>query len=250
MCYRPSVGTLDAILQLIDDITSDLDLAHNSYVQLGCVDFSKAFDRLQPSIVLSKMKNYGVNENILDILADFLVRRKQCVKLNGTFSDYIDISVGAPQGTKLGPLLWLFYVNDLNVDDFKVVKYADDTTFYKPFGKNSTDSIAPAILRTQQWADDNNMLLNADKTVIMNILLNYHNEYNDPVILGNEVSISPSHTAKFLGITLDNHLSFSKHVESLVSSCNSRLFLLRQLKVLGMNENGLKNFYLQTLDQF
>ena len=245
--YRPSVGTLDAILQLIDDITSDLDLAHNNYVQLGCVDFSKAFDRLQPSVVLSKMKNYGVNENILDILADFLVRRKQCVKLNGTFSDYIDISVGAPQGTKLGPLLWLFYVNDLNVDDFKVVKYADDTTFYKPFGKNSTDSIAPAILRTQQWADENNMLLNADKTVIMNILLNYHNEYNDPVILGNEVSISPSHTAKFLGITLDNHLSFSKHVESLVSSCNSRLFLLRQLKVLGMNENGLKNFYLANI---
>ena len=103
--YRPGVETLDAILQLIDDITSDLDLAHNNYEQLGCVDFTKAFDRLQPSIVLSKMKNYGVNENILYILADFLVRRKQCAKLNGTFSDYIDISVGAPQGTKLGPLL-------------------------------------------------------------------------------------------------------------------------------------------------
>ena len=183
----------------------------------------------------------------LIILADFLVHRKQCVNLNGTFSDYIDVSVGAPQGTKLGPLLRLFYVNDLHLDDFKVVKYADDTTFYKPFNKNSTDSIAPAILRTQQWADDDYMLLNADKTVIMNVLLNYHHEYNDPVNLGNEVSILPSQTAKFLGITLDDHLSFSKHVESLISSCNSRLFLLRQLKVLGMNESGLKNFYLANI---
>ena len=59
-------------------------------------------------------------------------------------------------------------------------------------------------------------LLNADKTIIVNIFLNYHNEYNDPVILSSKVSISPSQTAKFLGITLDNHLSLSKHVESLV----------------------------------
>ena len=115
---RPVIRWYLHILQLLDDLTADLDSPAHNYVQLACLDFSKAFDKLQPNIVIQKMKDYGVNCNILDILSSFLERRKQCVKVNGPFSDFIDTSVGAPQGTKLGPLLWLFYVNDLFVDDF------------------------------------------------------------------------------------------------------------------------------------
>ena len=91
--YRPKLGTTDAILQLLDDLTADLDSPEHNYVQLACLDFSKAFDKLQPNIVIQKMKDYGVNCNILDILSSFLERRKQCVKVNGTFSDFIDISI-------------------------------------------------------------------------------------------------------------------------------------------------------------
>ena len=119
-----------AILQLVDDCTSDLDIVNNKYVQLGFLDFSKAFDKLQPSIVIDKMRKCGISESLLDILCNFLGQRKQCVKANQSFSDYIDISVGAPQGTKIGPLLWLFYVNDLSLDGYNMVQYADDTTFY------------------------------------------------------------------------------------------------------------------------
>ena len=107
-------------------MTSDLDSVKYDYVQMASVDFSKAFDKLQPKIVLDKMRKLGVNENILDI-DDFLQRRKQCVKLNECFSEYIDVFVGAPQGTKLGPTLWLFYVDDLELDNFNVIKYADNT---------------------------------------------------------------------------------------------------------------------------
>lgn len=128
--YRPKLGTTDAILQLIDDCTADLDSIESKYVQLGCLDFSKAFDKLQPNIVLRKMRKSGINENIITIVDSFLSNRKQCVKVEDVFSMYDDVLVGAPQGTKLGPLLWLFYVNDLEVNDFNVVKYADDTTFY------------------------------------------------------------------------------------------------------------------------
>ena len=65
--YRPKTGTTDAILKLIDDVTSDLDSFKYDYVQMASVDFSKAFDKLQPQIVLDKMRKLGVNENILDI---------------------------------------------------------------------------------------------------------------------------------------------------------------------------------------
>ena len=133
--YRPKLGTTDAILQLIDDITADLDCPENKYTQLACVDFSKAFDKLQPYIVIDKMRNYGINSNILNILSSFLERRMQCVKVNGTFSSDIDVYVGAPQG------------NDLIVEDFIVVQYADDTTFYKSFVKQG-GYVASAIEKT------------------------------------------------------------------------------------------------------
>ena len=77
--YRPKLGTTDAILQLIDDITTDLDCPENKYTQMACLDFSKAFDKLQPNIVIDKMKNYGINIYISNMLSSFLERRKQCV---------------------------------------------------------------------------------------------------------------------------------------------------------------------------
>ena len=172
------------------------------------------------------MRKLGVNENILDIIDDFLQRRKQCVKLNECFSEYINVFVGAPQGTKLGPILWLFYVNDLELDNFSVIKYADDTSFYKAFDKHG-GSVSQAISHTQQWADDNFMLLNPEKTVIINFLINYKHVYDQVVVLNNDVSIFPSKEVKFLGVTLDDHLTFSSHVDNIVSSCNSKLYLLR-----------------------
>ena len=101
-------------------------------MQLACLDFSKAFDKLQRQILTKKLQKCNTNGNLIDILLGFLKRRQQCLKVNDTFSDFIEISVGAPQGTELGPILWLFYINDLevHVDNLSVVKYADDTSFY------------------------------------------------------------------------------------------------------------------------
>ena len=103
--------------------------------------------------------------------------------------------------------------------------------------------VAQAISRTQQWADDNFMLLNPEKTATINFLINYKHVYDQLIVLDNNVSIFPSKEVKFLGVTLDDHLTFSSHVDNIVSSCNSKLYLLRQLKKLGMNSDGLKRFF-------
>ena len=153
--YRPKVGSTDALLQLLDDCTAELDLIESKYVQLACLDFSKAFDKLQPQILLKKLQKCNINGNLIDILEDFLKRRQQCVKVNDSFSDFIDISVGAPQGTKLGPILWLFYIDDLELDNFSMVKYADDTSFYTTIRNPQTESIAPAVISTESWSDRN-----------------------------------------------------------------------------------------------
>ena len=171
--YRSEVGSNDSILQLIGDCTLDLDHINLKYVQLASLDFSKVFDRLQRTILIDKMLSYGVKPNVSRTIEDFLSRRQQCVRVNNVLSDYIDVSVGAPQGTKLGPILWLFYVNDLDVDGFKCVKYADDTSFYKTVFRPGIDTVSQAILEAQNWSKENSMLLNSDKTEVMNILINH-----------------------------------------------------------------------------
>ena len=241
--YRPGISTTDALLQYVDDFTKFLVDQKNKFVQSACLDFSKAFDRLQPSIVLSKMRSYSFNENAIKLVSNFLANRKQCVKFCEDFSDYTSIEVGSPQGTKLGPVLWLIYVNDLEVDGFYSLKYADDTTFYKPCDNtNDCSQIGSAIESASKWSSENSMLLNADKTVILNTTLSKSANFESDVLV-NDVAISPSDETKFLGIIVDDKLSFSSHVDHIISKCNSRLFLMRQLKVLGLNAAGLKTFY-------
>ena len=125
--YRPNVSTTDALLQYIDDYTTFLDKQKVKFVQSACLDFSKAFDRLQPSIVLGKMNFYGFNTNVIEVISSVLRDRTQCVKFSAHLSNVKHVKVGSPQGAKLGPILWLIYVNDLQIDGFYSLKYADDT---------------------------------------------------------------------------------------------------------------------------
>ena len=162
--YQPKIGTVDALLQLVDDITTALDGTNTKYVQLASLDFSKAFDCLQPHIVVEKMESDGFHTNIIKLISSFL---KHVTYRNG-LSDVVDIKAGAPQGTRIGPLLWLIYINDLHVDGFQSVKYADDPSFYLTVPKQSDSTIVPAIHQTHTWSDNNNMQLNTDKTSIVN----------------------------------------------------------------------------------
>ena len=240
--YQPLVSTTDALLQLTDDWTSILDQQTSvKFIQNACLDFSKAFDRLDHSTLISKMLNYDFNRNVIMLVKSFLTDRVQCVKHNSSFSDYCPAFVGTPQGTKLGPILWLIYSNDFNIDNFSKVQYADDTTIYKPV-KTFSDNVSDGIKQAVEWSKCNNMLLNNDKTVILNVAFSEKDGMSNPINFDN-TDIVPSDSAKFLGVTVDKTLTFSQHVSSVLSKCNSRIFLMKQLKQMGMNSNGLLTFY-------
>ena len=97
------------------------------------------------------MKLCGFQPRIINIISDFLQRRSQCVKLNEHSSEYIPMEVGASQGTKLGPLLWLIYINDLQIDGYQSVDYAYDSSFYATIPMNSSDKITLVISYYHRW---------------------------------------------------------------------------------------------------
>jgi hypothetical protein len=241
--YQPNIGTVDALIQVMEDFTAQLDKPHTKFIQSAALDFSKAFDRLQPAILVEKIQKYEFNHEGITLVSSFLHNRMQCVKYGNSRSTYISAKIGAPQGTKLGPILWLIYSNDLKAEGYNHVKYADDTTFYVAVNNHTDQSaIAPTIQSTQSWSANNNMLLNADKTEIMNSSLSHHYTYDNQLHI-DDYFLTPSPCTKFLGILIDNKLSFNNHVDNLVTKCNSRLFLMRKLRTIGLSNEGPKLLY-------
>lgn len=243
--YKRGVSTTDALLHLLDDFTLLLDKKSGKYIQTVCLDFSKAFDRLQPEILLNKMLNLGFSHNIISLIKDFLTNRKQRVALHGNFSNYNSVQVGAPQGTKLGPLLWLIYINDLSFNSCHCLKYADDTTIFKPMNTQH-DTMQSSLDEVSIWSTQNNMLLNASKTAVVNVSLRSTNiSGNTPMI--NDEPLTFSSSFKFLGVTVDEHLTFNDHISKTVSKCRSRIHFMRCFKRSGMSVKGLKLFYLSKI---
>ena len=128
--FQKNHSTELAVLELVDRITQEMDsgtIPINIYL-----DLSKAFDTLDHDILLHKLSYYGITGVAIDLFTSYLTNRKQYVEFNNKRSVYADITVGVPQGSILGPLLFIIYINDIlfSSDIFKFIMYADDTTLF------------------------------------------------------------------------------------------------------------------------
>lgn len=213
---KPGISTTDAILHLLGDFTADLDSKICDFVQAVCLDFSKAFDCLQPDVLVEKMKALQFNHDIIFLIRNFLTNRKLKVTLNGFCSNFNDVLMGVPQGTKLGPILWLIYINDLSFSKCNGIKYADDTTIYQPISALNFSSLKESLHSVEQWAIANGMLLNAEKTAVMNVCLKSGPSTNFCSLVLNDICLNTTPSIKFLGVTVDQHLTFTDHVNSII----------------------------------
>ena len=149
--------------------------------------------------------------------------------------------MGAPQGTKLGPWLWLVYINDLETDS-PMVKYADDISVYRPFSKSESDGqLQTSLDSISDWASKNNMLINTGNTNMLNLTLSWP-KYTTTLEMNNR-SIESCNSAKLLGVMVDGRLNFSQHVDMICSKMGSRLYGMRSLRRLGLNSAGLLKYY-------
>ena len=142
-----------------------------SQIDIAVLDFSKAFDTVPHNGLLSKLKHYGIDEKIWLWICNFLINRKQSVIVDGKQSSLIDVVSGLPQGTVLGPLLFLLHINDLpSVVSSKVRLFADDCLIYRNI-KNKEDQIAlqKDLNLLENWVNTWGMRFNAAKCNIMRV---------------------------------------------------------------------------------
>ena len=169
------------------------------------IDFSKAFDMIEHQVLLRKLENYGVRGIALDWFKSYLSGRRQYVSVNGANSSVKPIKYGVPQGSILGPLLFVIYINDLpNISNLaKFILYADDANILLT-GKDTEeilekfDSIANSILK---WVNSNGLALNLKKTKYM-IFSRQQVCINREIKIGG-VKIDREKDARFLGVIVD-----------------------------------------------
>ena len=211
----------------------DIASAYNKkgiQIDIAVLDFSKAFDTVPHDGLLSKLKHYGIDDKIWLWISNFLKQRKQRVVVDGIQSDLVTVDSGVPQGTVLGPILFLLHINDLpSVISSKVRLFADDCLVYREI-KNRQDQIAlQKDLNYMNWGSKWGMRFNAAKCNIMRM-----SRKQTPISTQYELSgqvLEEVKDAKYLGVTVSDDLERTKHINAITTKANSKLsFLRRNLK--------------------
>ena len=211
------------------------------------LDISKAFDRVWHDGLIYKLKRCGVSGQLLCLIQDFLRNRKQRTVLNGQCSNWGDISAGVPQGSILGPLFFLVYINDLTADlKCNVKLFADDTSLFTIVhdSNTATNDMNHDLELISKWAHDWRMSFNPDpqKQAVQLMFSKKKAEANHPVILFNNLPVMKVVEHKHLGLVLDSKLSFPTHIKSAISKTRKGIGMLRFLSSY-LPRNTLNDLY-------
>ena len=241
--FSPGYSTESAATKITEYLYTGLNARKYSLTVL--IDFRKAFDTVDHSILLAKLEAYGVTGPALRILENYLCNRSQVVRIGNCLSSPKRLEVGVPQGSCLGPLLFLIYVNDLpNFSDLAfTVLYADDTTI--SFQNSNLDTLFSIVncelTKFSEWTACNRLSINTDKTstfLVTNRIL--------PEILPsayiNGVSLQSDCVIKYLGILIDNKLKFNNHIQSICSKVSRSIGVMSKLKKF-LNFSTMRSLY-------
>ena len=234
--FRKKLSTITAAYDFIEKIYSEFD---SKLSALGIyIDLTNAFGLVNHEILLAKLYNLGIRGKAYEFFKSYLSNRKQHVQVNskiGTASSSMEnVESGVPQGSILGPVLYLIYVNDFTqcINKCHVTKYADDTSFLLRKLQNfDFESSAIEILNdVKVWFASHKLLMNEAKTNIVYFTNSSHDKNTTIQIVMEHLTLKSTDHTKFLGLHLDKELNWSVHINKLCNKLSSCLFALRIVK--------------------
>ena len=212
--FRARRSCLSQLLEHQDRVLSILEEGHN--VDSIYLDFSKAFDKVDTGILCHKLRRMGISGKLGILLHNFLTNRKQTVLANGFKSEPSDVISGVPQGTVLGPVLFLILINDIDddIESFRSL-FADDTRVTRKIEtEDDVEELQQDLDKLYQWQEQNNMLFNGNKFEVLRYGTNRTIKESTSYFTPNyEEIIEEKDSLRDLGIIMSNDGAFSSHVE-------------------------------------
>ena len=249
--FRSKHSTVHPILHFIKDIIISNDRSAKNRTIGTFLDLAKAFDTVSHDILLTKLDHYGVRGICNDWFRSYLTERYQYTVIENTSSRQKLIKYGVPQGSILGPLLFLLYINDISSSTkLNLISFADDTTVYYNgiITQNAINEFNIELNKLHTWLCENELLLNIKKTKFMVFGPSiYHND--TPInlhIKGNQISQIGEHfpekSIKFLGLHMDEQLSWKYHIQCTSAKISKCLFALNTAKNI-LPHDALRSLY-------